>query len=90
MKIENLKELQKLIDLCHKNNIMNIEVDGIKLELGARPTKAVRRRKEVLLQDPKTGTIESIPIKEVAQQIATDALTPEQLLMWSAGDNEAV
>jgi hypothetical protein len=88
MKIENLKELQKLIDLCHKNNIMAIEVDGIKLDLGAKPLKTRRQRTKpgtVLAVDPITGTQHEVTLKEVADSIATDGLTPEQLLNWSAG-----
>lgn len=73
MTIENLKQLQQLINLCHKNNIMNIEVDGIKIELGTKPIKQQRSLPKV----PMTA-------KEYAEEIVTQELTPEQLLYYSS------
>lgn len=40
MKIESLKELQKVIALCRKTGVQSIKVDGIELILGAEPRKA--------------------------------------------------
>jgi hypothetical protein len=34
MKLESIKDLKALIALCRKSGIKNIEVDGVKLELG--------------------------------------------------------
>lgn len=39
MKIESLKELSKLIDLCRKKGIKSISADGVQLELGEAPLK---------------------------------------------------
>lgn len=78
MKIENLKELQKLVKLCRKLGIENIEVDGVKLQLAELP-KPLRRQ----------GKSQSIPIGDnVGSLTETDKidipqLTDEQLLFWS-------
>lgn len=52
---------------------MSIEVDGIKLELGAKPLKPKQYKEETV----------SMTVKEAADKIATNELTPEQLLNWS-------
>lgn len=67
---------------------MNIEVDGIKLELGAKPLKSQRIRRsknEVIATDPVTGSQHLVPMQEVADTIATSELSPEQLLYYSSG-----
>lgn len=56
---------------------MSIEVDGIKLELGAKPLKLVKQNDETV----------QMTVKEAADKIATNELTPEQLMMWSVGGN---
>lgn len=39
MKVESIKDLGKLIDMCHKKGVKSITVDGIALELGEPPLK---------------------------------------------------
>lgn len=39
MKIESIKELSKLIDMCHKKGVRAITVDGVQIELGEPPLK---------------------------------------------------
>jgi hypothetical protein len=39
MKIESIRDLSKLIDLCRKKGIQDIAVDGISLKLGELPLK---------------------------------------------------
>lgn len=82
MKIENLQQLQKLINLCHKNNIMTIEVDGIKLELGVKPVKT--KSMSTLLD----SLMPTDNVKIMADKIASDELTPDQLLNWSSATHE--
>ena len=85
MKVDNLKDLQKLIQLCRKTGVEAIEVDGVKMNLGPAPfsqkqAKAVTKSApyETFQVHTPGGIIEEI-------QIPTDGLTEEQLLMWSVG-----
>jgi hypothetical protein len=75
MKVETLQQLSKLIALCRKQGVDKISVDGITVELGAPPLKAIKT-KETLYQGALT---ENTKIE------TPDELTPEQLLMWSVG-----
>lgn len=51
MKIESLKDLEAIIKLCRKTGVASIEVNGIKLELGA---EAPKRLKSERSSDPIT------------------------------------
>lgn len=88
MKINNLKELQKLIQLCHRQGVTNIKIDNIELVLSPIKTK------------PKASTIDlsdfpEANIKVPAYQMPTDLeeqtpiepleLTDEQRLFYSVG-----
>lgn len=42
MKVETLKDLKALIQLCRKQGLTRIEVDGVRLELGDAPTSLAR------------------------------------------------
>lgn len=55
---------------------MSIEVDGIKLELGAKPL----RSKSVSNEIQTTMTV-----KDLADKVVTNELTPEELLYYSSG-----
>ncbi len=87
MKIENLKQLQKLIALCRKTGVEAIEIDGIKMNIGPAP-KATRKQTPVEYDIPEASI--KIPqynpvVKEVvADVIKTDGLTDEELLFYSA------
>lgn len=84
MKIENLKELQKVIQACRKLGVQSIKIDNVEFHLGSLPS--VRKTTdysadfpEASIKIPKfTGEISAI------DPIATEELTPEQLMMWSA------
>ena len=96
MKVDNLKDLEKLIKLCRKTGIHSIKVDGMEFELGALPDRPRLTR----LDDPMAGV--SIPapnildpiaaakahaaaeLKKVQDYIQTDEPTEDQMLMWSA------
>lgn len=70
MKIENLKDLNKLIQLCRKTGVEAITVDGIELKLGNDPIKPSKR-------------VSNRPNYE-QDTVKTDELTPEQMLFWSS------
>jgi len=81
VQIESLKDLEKLIKLMRKTGVDRIEIDGIKLELGTLP--------ETGKYSPKTGEKAPIGVIDESTQLpyviqTPDALTDEQLLMWSA------
>lgn len=82
MKIENLKELQQLIQLCRKTGVESIKVDNIELHLGVQPT--IRKRQTVAR--PSTSQYAPGGITEDVR-ITTDGLTDEQLLFYSAQDH---
>lgn len=71
VKINTLNELKKLINLCRKEGVSIIKVDGIELVLSEKPTTYTNTRKNTQTY-PET-TIET-----------PDALTPEELLFYSA------
>jgi hypothetical protein len=79
VKIETLKDLEKLIKLCRKTGVSAITVDGIELSLSAqeKPTRTKSNKvvPGTLLEDTfDPGQIET-----------PDQLTEEQLMMWSVG-----
>jgi len=50
MKIENLKELSAVIDLCRRKGVARINISGIEMELtDSAPTKKVKEAE----QEPK-------------------------------------
>lgn len=79
MKVENLKELQKLIKLCRAEGIESIRIDGIEMHLGVKEIKQPKTTKTLLTESLVTpgGITEST-------KILTDELTPEQLLYYSS------
>lgn len=96
MKIESIKQLDKLMALCQKRGVSSITVDGLTFhmhEVKAKP----RAMNAPVLPDYSNDIPEAsaqVPkfTGEVEEQapITTEDLTPEQLLMWSSGSNEHV
>lgn len=91
MVIKDLKELQKLIQLCRKEGIASIEIDNIKLTLGSKPSayKQPRGTTQVFPEaDIKIPQYNGITNPNVAQAVAdtieTDGLTEEQLMYFSS------
>lgn len=84
MKIENAKDLGKLIALCRKQGIKSIKIDGIELELGEEPVKASTARS--VNQPQAEDTIPSWTPGGIGPdtKILTDELSPDQLLFYSA------
>ncbi len=92
MKIESLKDLQKVIQLCRKTGVKSFKLDGIELELGDIPNKGSRKPK-LGMAFPDTPTIpqyspggidEQTKIVAETMAIATDELSEEDLLFYSS------
>lgn len=79
MKVNDIKDLKKLIDLCRRTGVEAIEVDGVKMNLGSAPTVIYKDNKKTTDQTVYTpgGITEDT-------QIPTDVMTDEQMLFWSA------
>lgn len=72
MKIDSLRQLDRLMAICRKRGVTSIKIDGIEFLLTEdAPQKAVKRTLQATTDS--TGTIET-----------PDALTPEDALFWSA------
>lgn len=71
--IESLKDLEKLLKLCRKQGITDIELGNIKLKFGDLPSD-----KSVVLEDEITS---DNPYANFPDTI----LTPSQLAFYSAG-----
>lgn len=69
--IESLKDLERLLKLCRKQGVIDIEVGSCKLKLGDLPSE-MSTSPSVDLEDP----YKNFPVGE---------LTPEQLMFYSAG-----
>lgn len=68
MKIDTLKDLKALVQLCRKQGIDSIEVDGVKLELGDAPVSKNELRNEATSDNIDTGP----------------QYTDEETLLWSS------
>jgi hypothetical protein len=92
MKIDNIKQLQKVIQLCRKLGVDALEIDNVKFNLGAAPKRQRRIEEEVFspeanIRIPQYNPIVTDDTEGTADIIKTDELTQEQLLMWSATDS---
>lgn len=103
MTINNLKELKQIIQLCQKTGITKILVDNVELHISIAPKSMSKHTMdfstdfpEANIQVPKYAPIpdgsdisKGNSIQNTADKIATDELTQEQLLFYSAqGHNE--
>ena len=93
MKIENLKELQKLLKVCQDNGVDAIKIDGI--EMSIRPqTKATKTPKasNTVFSQPTPDEQIKIPAFQPTQETpdieTPDELTQDQLLNWSSGASQ--
>lgn len=68
--IDNLGDLKKLLQLCRKQGVTELEFDNVKLKLGELPREQEEVVEEVV--DKYAGFPEG-------------ELTPEQLIFYSAG-----
>jgi hypothetical protein len=78
LKIDSLKDLAKLIKLCRQTGVEAIEVDGVKMNLGPTPTiiKYNKPSKSSVMSALNTPS-------ETDNKIASDELSPEDLLFYS-------
>lgn len=88
MKINDIKDLKKLIQLCQSQGVRAIEVDNIKLELNELPRKQPRYKyiPDSAMTPSLSNVDENIQIPQ--SSIPTDELTEEQLLNWSVGNEQ--
>ncbi len=83
MKIDNLKDLRQLIKACRDGGVTTIEADGVKLTLlpkaasKAAPTDYSNDFPEANIPIPQYTPVEQ-------GKIATEELTPDQLMFYSA------
>ncbi len=70
--IENFKDLEKLLKLCRKQGVTEIDLHGVKLKLGDLPNDESRSASISDQEDP---------LKNFPQGVLTD----EQLMFYSAG-----
>lgn len=88
MKIDSLKELKKLLQLCHEQGVHSIKLDG--MEFGLNPTIPVKTKKSIidninLEEDIKIPQYTPVVRDGEPDAIAMpDELTEEQLLNWSS------
>lgn len=89
MKIDNLKQLQKVIQLCTKHGVQSITIDGVSMVLS--PIK--RSIAAPVLSDFSSDIPEAklqVPSYDGVDtdKIDTDELSPEQLLFYSSAGTE--
>lgn len=82
MKINSLRELQKIVSFCRKQGVTSIEVDGIKLSLSSVEPKKVKSYLPDYSKDIPEASY-SIPSLK-PDVIETEELTPEQALFYSS------
>lgn len=83
MKIESLKELQKVIKTCRALGVQSIKIDNVEFHLGDIPSPVIPK---VFRSNETIPTITPGGITEDVK-IITDELTPDQLLFYSAVGN---
>lgn len=71
--IENLKELEKLLKLCRKQGVTEINLNGIAVKLGELPFDSTNVKN---LAEEVGDKYQNFPDGE---------LTPEQLMFYSSG-----
>lgn len=90
MKIENLKDLQKLIQLCQKLGVKSLNIGEVSLSLGDIPVKQAKTPKVATRRIYGPSGAVDVPTDLLpAEQIDTpDSLSDEELLYYSAGQGE--
>lgn len=89
MKVENLKDFNKLVKLCRQLGVDSIRVGDVECRLGPLPLKKVDRSLRTSpyslpLTDPLANAQIANNIEYVDDVIETDELTEEQKLFYSA------
>lgn len=99
MKIENLKELQKLISACRRLGVQAIKLGEVEFSLGPLPARAKPSIVETFAEEnikipqftPTLGqtavnTVDYRGVQQITDIIATEELSEEQLLFYSSAD----
>lgn len=83
MKLDSIKDLEKVIKLCRRLGVNAIKVDGVEFQLSDTPVEKAKVINKITTQPDSysPGITEDM-------KIAIDELTEEQLLMWSAEGNQ--
>jgi hypothetical protein len=85
--IKTIKDLNKILKLCRKYSVSSIKLGDVEFQLVAMPpAKEVNTKDFTNLELPPEAHI-PVPQYQVspeAEKILTEALTEEQLLLWSA------
>ena len=82
--VKTLKDLSKLISLCHKQGVESIKIGDIELKLGVVPSKHTTTK----IKSNTTNNYSASTITEDTH-ILSDGPTAEQLLMWSVSDTSS-
>jgi hypothetical protein len=85
--IDNLKELRAVIALCRKQGVTAIEIDGIKMSISPATPKTKSIYDDLELPPEANMEIKYTgeqTTKEIAEKIATESLSEEQLLFYSS------
>lgn len=91
MKIESLKDLRQVLQLCQRLGVTDIKIDGIEAKI--QPVKATRSSNFDLELPPEASM--SVPLYQAQTSVIggndviedidmPDQLTDDQLLMWSS------
>lgn len=88
MKIDSLRDLQKVLRLCRKEGVTDITVDGIALHLGPLPVK-VSNKPIAAFSDFPEAQVPVPPFNGSTDSVIDkidmpDQLTDEQKLFYSA------
>ncbi len=87
MKIENLSQFKKLVQLCREHGVTNIDIDGIKMNISPKPqTQAntqLELQPEAYVAVPRYAPIQAQETQD-APVINPDSLSDEQMLFYSA------
>lgn len=101
MKIENLKELQKLISACRRLGVQAIKLGEVEFSLGPLPQSKLIKPSVVetfpeenikipqftpTLGQTAVNTVDYRGVQQIADIIATEELSEEQLLFYSSAD----
>lgn len=88
MKIDTLKDLQKLMALCRKEGIESITIDNVTFKMGDRPEPIRKRLISETSFMPTTGqTVSPGGISEntkVDDKASWDSLSDEQKMFYSS------
>lgn len=78
MQLPDLKDLEKVIDLCRRKGVGSITIGEVKLELKdeAPPTKYQKRKERQAIEHDSANPLENFPNR---------VLTEEELVYYSSG-----